>query len=397
MKTNYKLELVKKNVVQLVSESELYNKLEQSDITIKFGIDPTNSDLHLGHLVPIKRLKTFQDLDYKVTLFIGDFTARLGDPSGTSKLRRKLSPEIVQQNMSSYQEWIFKILNPDKTRVVYNSKWLKNTDLESLIDLFSYENINTLIKRKGVHQRLEEGKPVSMLEFIYPFLQAYDSVKLKVDIEIGGEDQYFNFLFTRAIQQKYGQKPEVIMTLPLLKGSDGNKMSSSSNNIIPLNQKPDNMFGQIMSINDEIMFDYLMLLSTLESEQITEWEKKVRLKEVNPMNIKMILAKDIVSQIFGNEKAEYAEEEFSNVHRNRKMPLEMPEVTIEKAVEISDMQEALIYFQFTASKRQAKYLIRESAVRLNGQTINDPFQKYSPKDGDVINVGKKTFKKIIIK
>ena len=397
MKKENLIDKIKRNSVELVSEEQLKYKIDRGNLNIKFGVDPTSKILHLGHLVPIIRLKYFQDEGHNVNFLIGDFTARIGDPSGKSSIRNKLEKKEIQRNLTNYKKIINNFLNPERTEIVYNSEWLQNMSLEEVLEVFSQKNINDLLKRKGVHGRLEKNMPVSMLEFVYPFMQAYDSLKLKPDIEIGGEDQYFNFLLTRELQQKNNMEPEVIITYPLLKGKDGEKMSSTADNYIELNQTPENMYGQIMSIKDELIIEYMNLITDTPVEKIKEYDYGMSEGKINPKDAKKDLANKIVSLIFGEKEADLSKKEFEKIYEKKGIPTNLLEIKIDKDNYETNFVNFLREKDIVSSNSEAKTLIKGNGLRYNNKTVSEPYENYFIKDGDIINIGKRRYWKITAK
>ncbi|MCM8807632.1 MAG: tyrosine--tRNA ligase, partial [Candidatus Omnitrophica bacterium] len=319
------LEIIKRNTVEVIEENELREKLRRSltenkPLRIKYGIDPTSPEIHLGHAVPIKKLKDFQMLGHKVIFLIGDFTARIGDPTGRKETRPILTPEEIKQNLMTYKEQVSKILDVEKTEFVYNSEWLTKLNLEDLIKLTSIFTVAQLLEREDFSERYKENRPIFLHEFLYPLLQGYDSYVLSADVEIGATEQKFNLLAGRTIQFYLGQEKQVVITMPILIGTDGKlKMSKSYRNHIPLNTTPFDMFGKIMSIPDSIMEDYFSLMTDIE---VSVYKKMIK---ENPRDAKAFLAKEIVKEFFNEEEAIRAEEEFNRIFREKELPSEIPE------------------------------------------------------------------------
>ncbi len=394
------LRIIKKNTVEIIEEGELREKLKFSiekniPLRVKYGIDPTSPEIHLGHTVPIKKLKDFQILGHKILFLIGDFTARIGDPTGRNETRPMLSPEEIKENLSRYKEQIGKILDLDKTEFVYNSTWLSKINLEEFIKISSIFTIAQILEREDFSKRYRSGIPIALHEFIYPLLQGYDSVVLKADVEIGATEQKFNLLAGRTIQQAFNQPKQVVITMPILVGTDGKKkMSKTYSNHIPVDTTPSDMFGKIMSIPDTIMEEYFDILT-----DIPEKIYKEKVKE-NPRDAKALLAREIVKQYFGEEIAEQAQREFDRVFKEKKVPSEIPEYEIDDSLKEKDGRVSLLQLLtisgLTPSKSEAKRLIMQKAVKIDGKVVDDPFIKVKFKGGEVIKVGKRRFLKIKI-
>jgi len=395
------LQVIKRNTVEIIEENELRAKLKEaidnnSPLRVKYGIDPTAPEIHLGHTVPIKKLKDFQELGHRVLFLIGDFTARIGDPTGRNETRPILSEEQIKNNLSRYKEQAGKILDLSKTEFVYNSHWLSKLTLEEIVKLASIFTIAQILEREDFSQRYKSNRPIFFHEFLYPLLQGYDSYALKADVEIGATEQKFNLLAGRTIQEAFGQKKQVVITMPILRGTDGKlKMSKSYNNHIPLNTTPDDMFGKVMSIPDSLMEEYFYLLTSIEERRF-----KKLIKE-NPREAKGLLAKEIVKQYFGEKTAEDAEEKFEKVFREKQVPEEIQEFFIEKASLDSEEKIAIVDVLFNSgllpSKMEARRMIIQKAVKLGDQVIEDPYARIKIKDGQVLKVGKRKFLKIKVK
>lgn len=384
---------------QIIERDELAWKIEKADregrsLIVKLGVDPTAPDLHLGHTVPLMKLKHFQDLGYSVDFLIGDFTARIGDPSGRSSARKPMTEEEVLSNAEQYKRQIFKILNPELTNIVYNSHWLGQMKVDDFIRVLGKGTVNEMSKRSGVADRLEKKNPVSVAEFVYPFLQAYDSVEMKADVEIGGEDQYFNFVFTREMQRLYGQEPQVCMTLPLLIGTDGiEKMSKSLNNHIGIEESPSEMYRKVMSIEDNLIIKYFDLLTSVPFEEVSDMESGLLKEEKHPRDLKARLSEEIVSQYHSREEAIKAAGEFDAVYKHHQLPEEIEEMHVKYENGI-DLRQLLLDIGMTKSRSNAKHLILQGGVRIDGEEIRDPLCKVSIKDGMVVNVGKIKYRRL---
>jgi len=392
------LQVIKRGVVEIIEESELRSKLKISleknkPLRIKYGIDPTAPEIHLGHTVPIKKLRDFQNLGHHVIFLIGDFTAMIGDPTGRKETRPILSKEEIQKNLSTYKDQVSKLLNVDKTEFVYNSTWLSELNLEKIIKLTSIFTVAQILEREDFTARYKDKKPIFLHEFLYPLLQGYDSYVLNADVEIGATEQKFNLLAGRTIQSYLGQEKQVVITMPILVGTDGKlKMSKSYGNHIPINTDHFDMFGKIMSIPDNLMEEYFSLLTDADSKIYRNMIKE------NPRDAKAYLAREIVKFFFGKEKAFEAEEEFNRIFKNKDLPTEIPEVEIKD--EILDEEgnieliELLSKTKMVDSKSEGKRLINQRAVKIDGEIITDPFLKIKLKDGIIVKVGKRKFFKI---
>ncbi|MCM8785428.1 MAG: tyrosine--tRNA ligase [Candidatus Omnitrophica bacterium] len=392
------LEIIKRGTVEIIEEEELRKKLKESieknkPLRIKYGIDPTSPEIHLGHTVPIKKLKDFQILGHKVIFLIGDFTARIGDPTGRKETRPILSIEEIQKNLSTYKEQVSKVLDIEKTDFVYNSLWLSKLNLEDIIKLASIFTVAQILEREDFTERYKEGKPIFLHEFLYPLLQGYDSYVLNADVELGATEQKFNLLAGRIIQLYLGQEKQVVITMPILVGTDGKlKMSKSYNNYIPINTSPFDMFGKIMSIPDNIMEEYFSLLTNIEPKIYKDLIIK------NPRDAKAYLAKEVVKSFFDTTKADEAEREFNKIFREKEVPTEIPEIEIKDEIldqngeiEILD----LIYkTNIVNSKSEGKRLITQKAVKIDKEVILDPFKKIKVNEGMIIKVGKRRFFKL---
>ncbi|HHK60654.1 MAG TPA: tyrosine--tRNA ligase, partial [Desulfobacterales bacterium] len=328
------LRLIERGAVDLVSREELAAKLERSaasgrPLRVKAGFDPTAPDLHLGHTVLLQKLKHFQELGHEVCFLIGDFTGMIGDPTGKSETRKPLTREDVARNAETYKEQVFKILDPAKTRIMFNSAWLDKLSSQDFIRLASQLTVARMLEREDFSSRFKSGRPISIHEFLYPLIQGYDSVAMQADVEIGGTDQLFNLLMGRDLQRAWGQEPQVVLTLPLLEGLDGvNKMSKSLGNYIGITEPPDEIYGKTLSISDELMFRYYELLSDLSSEEIARLREDMAAGRLHPKKIKQRLARELVARFHGEEAAVQAEANFERVFRDHQLPDDIPEKRI---------------------------------------------------------------------
>jgi tyrosyl-tRNA synthetase len=383
-----------KNIVTLISKEELLEKLELNrPLRIKLGVDPSRPDLHLGHVVVLKKLREFQELGHKVILIIGDFTAMIGDPSGRSKTRPMLSKEETKENARTYTSQAYKILDKEKTELRFNSEWLDPLSFEDVLKLSGKYTVARMLERNDFSKRYKNNEPISVSEFLYPLAQAYDSVVVKADIEIGGEDQLFNFIVARKIQEEYGQKPQCIMTLPLIEGTDGHlKMSKSYDNYIAFEDTPDDKYGKIMSIPDSLIIKYMRLLTDISEKDIEEIEKKIKEKGTNPRDVKMKLAYEIVSFFHGEKTAKEAQNNFISVFRRKKVPEKMP--VIELKSDIINIIDLIVDHTNIQSRSEAKRLVMQNGVKYNNETVSDINSEMKVSDSDILRIGKRRFFKL---
>ncbi|MEJ5172183.1 MAG: tyrosine--tRNA ligase [Hydrogenothermaceae bacterium] len=396
------LEIIKKGVLDIIDEKDLLEKLKEGrPLIVKAGFDPTAPDLHLGHTVLLQKLRTFQQLGHTVYFIIGDFTAMIGDPSGRDKTRPPLTKEQVIENAKTYKEQVFKVLDPEKTVVVFNSEWLGSMTAEDLIKLTAKYTVARMLERDDFKKRFKENIPISIHEFMYPLLQAYDSVAIKADVELGGSDQRFNLLIGRDIQREYGiEKPQVAILLPLLVGTDGvKKMSKSYGNYIGITEPPEDMFGKVMSISDELMWNYWELLTDLTLQEIEKLKKDVEEGKVHPMEVKKQLAMYIVERFHGKEAAVVAREHFEKVFSKREIPDDIPHISIGSLNLPSgkvELFELIHLLNLAPTKSEAKRLIKQGGVKVNGEKVED-FQREITLDKDyIIQVGKRKFIKLTL-
>ena len=358
------------------------------------GADPTAPDLHLGHAVVLEKLKDFQDLGHEIIFVIGDFTALIGDPSGRSKVRKALSKEEIEQNAKTYVAQVSKILDISKIQIRYNSEWLSKINLSDLIKIMSHFTIARIIERDDFSKRFKQNTPIFMHEFLYPILQAYDSVAIKADVELGGTDQKFNLLLGREMQTIFGQEEQVIITLPLLIGTDGSlKMSKSFGNYIGITEDPFTMYGKVMSIPDSLILDYFKLVLSYNDTELTEISKS--LETENPMKLKMKLAKEIVSKYHSEEDSKKAEKMFTKIHRERSLPSDIVEYIYEGPLQIKAF-EFINSLNLLPSKSEAKRVISQGGLEVDGENITDPFFTLNVKNNMIIKIGKRKFVKIRI-
>ncbi|MEW6366913.1 MAG: tyrosine--tRNA ligase [Acidobacteriota bacterium] len=371
------LRLLKKGAVEIIREEELEAKLlEDRPLTVKVGFDPTAPDLHLGHTVILQKMKQFQDLGHRVVFLIGDFTGLIGDPSGRNVTRKPMSRDEVAQNAETYKSQVFKILDPERTIVDFNSRWLSALTSEELIRLCAKYTVARILERDDFTKRLKAGLPISVHEILYPLAQAYDSVALQADVEMGGTDQKFNLLVGREIQREYGQSPQVVITLPLLEGTDGvEKMSKSLGNYVGINEPAREIYGKLMSITDDLMFKYYELLTDLSSEDVRQLRLDVQDGTRHPKRVKQDLALQLAERYCGREAARQAEEEFERVFAQKGTPEEMTELRWPCQPGATALIDLLAKLSVARSKADARRLIEQGGVSIDGARISDPLMR----------------------
>jgi tyrosyl-tRNA synthetase len=387
------LGIIKRGVVEIIEEEELLKKLKEGrSLRIKAGFDPTAPDLHLGHTVLLQKLRQFQQLGHEVYFVIGDFTAMIGDPTGRSETRPPLSREEVLENAKTYEHQVFKILDPEKTNIVFNSTWLSGLGTDGIIKLAGKYTVARMLERDDFSKRFREGVPIYIHEFIYPLLQGYDSVFLKADVELGGTDQKFNLLVGRDLQRAFGQEPQVCITLPLLVGLDGvRKMSKSYQNYVAIQEEPESMFGKIMSISDDLMWDYYTLLTDYTEEEIGNFKKNL-----HPMDAKKKLAHFIVERFHGKEQADKALEFFVKTFSEREFPEDAPIIDVPHGLK-RRAYELLFELGIESSKNSARRMVEGGGLRINGAKVEDPNQEIEIKGELRLQVGKKRFYRVVPK
>ena len=369
--TQTQLELIKRGAVEVLPEEELVAKLKRArPLRIKAGFDPTAPDLHLGHTVLIQKMKQFQDLGHEVIFLIGDFTGMIGDPSGKSETRKQLTREEVTKNAETYKQQIFKILDPQRTIIEFNHRWMEKMDAVAMIGLAAKYTVARMLEREDFKQRYQKQQSISIHEFLYPLIQGYDSVVLKADVELGGTDQRFNLLMGRELLREYGQEPQVVLTMPLLEGTDGvQKMSKSLNNYIGINEAPEEMFGKIMSISDALMWRYYELLSDRNLSEIHANRARVETGELHPMEVKKTLAEELVKRFHSAAAAQAAREYFESRHQKKSLPADIKkQFTVSEPTWICRL---LVDLDFAKSGSEARRLIAQGAVKIDGQVISD--------------------------
>ncbi len=401
MSLEKQLDIIKRGAVEIVPMDELVKKLEKSimnnePLKVKLGLDPSAPDIHLGHTVVLQKLKQFQDLGHEIILIIGDFTGRIGDPTGKSTTRKQLTEEEINKNAETYKKQIFRILDPNKTKVVYNSHWLANFKFEDVIRLAAKTTVARILERDDFKKRYDDNQPIGIHEFFYPLMQGYDSVELKADIELGGTDQKFNLLMGRNLQKEYGQEGQIALMMPILEGLDGvMKMSKSLNNYIGVEDSSKEMFGKVMSIKDELIVRYFKLITQLTNEEINIMEQEMK-EGKNPRDFKVKLAKTIITQYYDADEAEKAEEEFINIFSKN----QIPEDIIEKELIVENEGEywvpkLLQMLGLVNSTSDGKRMLDQGGVKVDGNKISD--MNIKVENEMVIQVGKRKFAKIILK
>lgn len=394
--------IIQSGAAQIVPEKALMDKLKRGKpLNIKLGVDPTAPDIHLGHAVPLRKLRQFQDLGHQVTLIIGDGTALIGDPSGRNSTRPQLTREQIKENAQTYVDQAFKVLDPEKTTLRYNSEWILSLGMEDLLKIASNFTVARILERDDFHNRYTSELPISLHEFLYPIMQAYDSVVIKADVELGGTDQLFNLLAGRELMEKMGMEPQVCLTLPLLEGTDGvKKMSKSYGNYIGLTDAPNDMFGKVMSIPDELMVKYYRLASTVPVDQVDAIEKGLAADEIHPNRCKRDLAQNIVAAYYDEEAAKEAEAAFDRQFKQHEVPEDIPEF----AAGLTPNEEGTVYLAkliadsgLTKSTGDARRMIDQGGVKINGEAVAAKAYNVDPStlEGAVIQVGKRKFVRLV--
>jgi len=388
---------IKRGVEEILVEAELVERLESGEpLRVKAGFDPTAPDLHLGHTVLINKLRQFQELGHEVLFLIGDFTGMIGDPTGKNVTRMPLTREDVMANAATYEHQIYKILDPEQTTVMFNSQWMGEMNAADLIQVAAKHTVARMLERDDFSKRYAARQPIAIHEFLYPLIQGYDSVAMKADIELGGTDQKFNLLVGRELQKHYGQKPQVILTMPILEGLDGvQKMSKSMNNYIGINEPPDEMFGKLMSVSDELMWRYFELLSFRSMDEIEQWKRDVA-QGTNPRDIKFRLGREIVARFHDETAAAAAQANFVARFQQGAMPDEMPEVSLEGRDGVLGIASLLKGARLTGSTSEAFRMIRQGAVRIDGERIQDRDLVIEAGNTHVFQVGKRRFARVTV-
>jgi len=406
MDINKQLEILKQGVSDLISVEDLKKKLKEAEqedrpLRVKLGLDPTAPDIHLGHTVVLKKLKQFQDLGHEVYLIIGDFTGRIGDPSGKSKMRKQLTKEEIEANARTYEKQFSKILDEDKTKLVFNSSWLGEMDFADVIRLSSKYTVARMLERDDFHKRYEDNKPIGIHEFFYPLMQGYDSIAIEADVELGGTDQRFNLLVGRNLQKEYGQEPQVLVMMPILEGLDGTeKMSKSLDNYIGIEDGPSEMYGKVMSIPDDLIVRYYELVTNVDVDKVKQIKEDIEVNNVNPMQHKKDLAYTIVKEYHGETKAQEAAQEFENVFSKGGMPEDIPEVEISQ----DDLEDGELWIVkivaatgMVDSNSEARRMIKQGAVRINDKKYEKINLDLEVEDGMIVQIGKRRYAKLRVK
>jgi len=391
------LEICKRGCSELLIETEFIEKLGlRRPLRVKAGFDPTAPDLHLGHTVLINKLRQLQDLGHRIIFLIGDFTGMIGDPTGKNATRLPLTREQIEDNAATYQAQVFKILDPEKTEVAFNSTWMNKLTSVDMIKLAAKYNVARMLERDDFGKRYRSGQQIAIHEFLYPLVQGYDSVALKADLELGGTDQKFNLLVGRELQKDYGQPAQCILTMPLLEGLDGiNKMSKSLGNYIGITESPEQIFGKLMSVSDQLMWRYLELLSFESLTTLRKWKEEVAAGR-NPRDIKVIFAQEIVARFHHRAAAERALADFESRFKQGEIPEDIPEVTLSAGGETLPIVRILKQAGLTASTSEAMRMIEQGGVKLNGEKVSDKALKLSAGGPFIIQVGKRKFARVLL-
>ena len=394
---NEALQVIKRGCDELLVEQELVEKLATGkSLRVKAGFDPTAPDLHLGHTVLLNKLRQFQELGHEAMFLIGDFTGMIGDPTGKNATRKPLTRDDVIENARTYEQQIFKILDPEKTLVMFNSSWMAEMSATDLIGLAAKHTVARMLERDDFHKRYSSGQSISIHEFLYPLIQGYDSVAMKADVELGGTDQKFNLLVGRELQKHYGQPPQVVLTMPILEGLDGvQKMSKSLGNYIGIHEAPNEMFGKLLSVSDDLMWRYIELLSFQPLTQVAKWKMETE-EGRNPRDIKVLFAQEIVTRFHSKAAAEAALADFEARFRQGAMPDEMPEVTLIGGADGLPISQALKQAGLTASTSDALRMIDQGGVKLDGEKLSDKALKLKTGEIVVAQVGKRKFARITV-
>lgn len=384
------LELIKRGTAEIISEEDLIAKLKENrPLNVKAGFDPTAPDLHLGHTVVLQKMKHFQELGHNVTFLIGDFTGMVGDPTGKSETRKPLTKEQVLANAETYKEQVFKILDPEKTKICFNSAWLEPLTMKEILSLMAKFTVARIIERDDFQKRYKAGEPIGMHEFMYPIMQGFDSVNMNTDVELGGTDQKFNLLVGRDLLRQYGKQAQVAITMPIIEGLDGvQKMSKSLGNYVGISESPKDMFGKLMSITDELMFRYYELLSDMSLKDIAKMKQDIETGDFHPMTAKKNLAKEIVSRYHGAKAGAEAEEEFVRVFSNKNIPTDIQEYKIHGC-----FLDIMLALNFASSKSEARRLAEQGGVHFENEKVYD--LTLTPEHEGILKVGKRKFAKLI--
>ena len=389
------IQTIRRGCHELIVEEELVKKLSTGrKLRVKLGLDPTAPDLHLGHTVVINKLRDFQELGHQVQFLIGDFTGMIGDPTGKNQTRPPLTREEILKNAQTYRQQVFKILDPERTQILFNSEWSDKLGAEGMIRLASRYTVARLLERDDFNKRFRSNQPIAVHELLYPLMQGYDSVAMKADVELGGTDQKFNLLVGRELQKDYGQEPQCVLTMPLLEGLDGrDKMSKSLGNYVGIAEAPQEMFGKLMSISDTLMWRYFELLSFEPMPTIERWRQEIE-GGANPRDVKVRLAKEIVARFHGQPAADAAEAQFDQRFRHGVLPDDMPEVTVQAPAEGVLVTQMLKQSQLTSSTSEAARAIEQGGVKIDGERVTDRGLRLLPGKTLTVQVGKRKFARV---
>jgi len=396
------MEIIRRGAVDLINEEELRSKLARSikdkrPLRVKLGLDPTAPDLHLGHTVVLQKLKQFQELGHIAIFLIGDFTGMIGDPTGRIETRPALTKEELLVNAETYKKQVFKILDPETTEVRFNSEWFEAMNASDMIRLCAQYTMARMMEREDFRNRYQNNLPISIHEFLYPLVQGYDSVALRADIELGGHDQIFNLFVGRVIQRAYGQESQVLVTVPLLEGTDGvNKMSKSYGNYVGIDEPPEVMFGKLMSISDELMIKYYELLSDITIDQLNSLKEGIRDGTVHPRDAKVNFAKEMITRFHSKEVADGAHENFDKMFRNKEVPEDIEVVTMKKSEIGAWLPKLLATIGMVTSTSEGKRMIQQGGVNINGAKVTTDEMSFDGLSELVIKVGKRKFKKVTL-
>jgi tyrosyl-tRNA synthetase len=392
------IETIRRGCAELIVEEELARKLATGrKLRVKLGLDPTAPDLHLGHTVVINKLRHFQELGHQVQFLIGDFTGMIGDPTGKNQARPPLTREEIQKNAKTYRQQVFKILDPDRTQILFNSEWSDKLGAEGMVRLASRYTVARLLERDDFSRRMKSFQPIAVHELLYPLMQGYDSVAMQADVELGGTDQKFNLLVGRELQKDFGQEPQCILTMPLLEGLDGKeKMSKSLGNYVGIAEPPQDIFGKLMSISDELMWRYIELLSFEPLATVRQWKEQVA-AGANPREVKAAFAKEIVARFHGRPAAEKAQADFDQRFREGALPQDIPEVTLQAPQGGILIGHLLKQAGLTPSTSEAQRMIEQGGVKVNGERLSDWSMRLSAGEVLVVQVGKRKFARVTVK
>jgi tyrosyl-tRNA synthetase len=397
------LKIIAKGAEEIIDRSELEAKLRRAQesgrpLVVKLGLDPSAPDIHLGHTVVLRKIRQFQDLGHRAVIIIGDFTGMIGDPTGKSKTRKQLSRNEVAENAKTYEEQIFKILLKDKTELRFNSEWLSRLGFEDVVKLAAKSTVARMLEREEFRKRFESNESIGIHEFFYPLMQGYDSVELHADVELGGTEQRFNILMGRKLQKDYGQESQIALFMPILEGLDGvEKMSKSLGNYVGINEDPDSMYGKLMSIPDGLIIRYFRLVTDIHPDELDEMERQLGSGSVNPRDLKMRLSREVTALYHGGEKAGFAEERFKALFQKHELPDDIMEFTLDSSLIVdgkTDIVSLLVQLGFAASKSEARRLVVQGAVRINGEKAADIFVP-AMNTGDILQAGKLKYAKLI--